>query len=203
MATKNDRLEERRSRESDRRLRQDKRTFNQRQADMETYGEDSLLFKDKYMSEGVVQDVSTTAPSQYVRNKTDYESDSNQRGEDRFVPEYFIPDSTSQELGGIEILWADNTYTYILASDIFASYDGEDYWSIAFDVTNNEFDKTYMFDSTEAQWNDTGTSQTVYRLRVITQNEDAKAVANALYGQYRESIICRNGEPVTALTKSS
>lgn len=109
-------------------------------------------------------------------------------------------------LGGVEVMWADGNYAYIPVADILEDYDDDDYWSIVFDVTNNTFDKTYTFDSTSAQWDDTGTSQTVYRLRVITQDQDAtspSAVPNSVYGQYRESIICRDGEPVTVLTKSS
>lgn len=72
--------------------RDKKRASNQKKADAQTYGKDSLTYKMTYGEEGKVQDVSTTETSQYTENKTDYESDSNQRGTDNFSPRYDVVD---------------------------------------------------------------------------------------------------------------
>ncbi len=49
---------------------------------------------------GVVQDVSTNAPSEYTQNQTNYGADSNQRGDDVFRPTYSrsggIPDGYAE-----------------------------------------------------------------------------------------------------------
>lgn len=92
MATKEDRAAERKAREEGRKQRDAKRASDQQKADAETYGKDSLTYDMKYGEEGKVQDVSTTETSQYTENKTDYESDSNQRGTDNFSPRYDVVD---------------------------------------------------------------------------------------------------------------
>jgi len=100
MSGKERRQADKEQRASSRRSRDAKRASDQQKADAETYGKDSLTYDMKYGEEGKVQDVSTTETSQYTDNKTDYESDSNQRGFDRFHPEYEIPDLLS-EGGGL------------------------------------------------------------------------------------------------------
>jgi|GEM_PF-5015142 len=157
---------------------------------------DRRKLKDEYQS--AIKDVDTRLNKLTDKNKQEIYNDVHS-GIDSIQSDTELEEFTG--LDGVEILWADNTYTYIEKLSILDTYDNQNYWSIAFDVTNNTFDKTYGFDSTQAQWDDTGTAQTVYRLRVITFN--GSPALNSVYGQYRESIICRNGEPVTVLTKSS
>lgn len=113
-------------------------------------------------------------------------------------------------LSGIEIIWADQTETFIRASDMLENYDEDtnSYWSAVFAVSNNTFTKaTPTYDSTATLWDDVGTDQTKYRLRLITQGLDSEGsavnAAISMYGQYRESILCVNGEPVTVLVKIS
>ena len=123
------------------------------------------------------------------------------------APEAFTPHQIGYEanvLSGIEIIWADQGETFISASDILEDYDSDndDYWSVVFAVSNNAFTQaTPTYDSTQDLWNDTGTDQTVYRLRVKTLNGDSDPTSISTYGQYRETIICVNGEPVTSLVK--
>jgi len=157
---------------------------------------DRRKLKDEYQS--AIKDVDTRLNNLADKNKQGIDNDVHS-GIDSIQSDIEPEEFTG--LDGVEVLWADGTYTYIEKSSILDTYNNENYWSIAFDVTSNTFDKTYEFDSTQDQWDDTGTDQTVYRLRVITFNESP--VLNSVYGQYRESIICRNGEPVTVLTKSS
>ena len=112
-------------------------------------------------------------------------------------------------LSGIEIIWADQTETFIRASDMLENYDEDtnSYWSAVFAVSNNTFTKSISYDSTADLWDDVGTDQTEYRLRLITQGVDSEgATVNtpiSMYGQYRESILCVNGESVTVLVKIS
>lgn len=109
-------------------------------------------------------------------------------------------------LNGIEIIWADQEETFISASDILENYDSDndDYWSVVFAVSNNAFTQaTPTYDSTQDLWDDTGTDQTVYRLRVKTLDGDNDPTSISMYGQYRESILCVNGDPVTVLVKIS
>jgi hypothetical protein len=111
-------------------------------------------------------------------------------------------------LSGIEIIWADQTETFILASDMLEDYDDEDYWSVVLEVSNGTFTQaTPTYDATQELWDDVGEDQTEYRLRLITQGLDSEGdpvnAAISMYGQYRESILCVNGDPVTVLVKIS
>jgi len=112
-----------------------------------------------------------------------------------------------ESLAGIEIIWADQTETFITAADILDDYDGEDYWSVVFAVSSRAFTKaTPTYDATQELWDDVGTAQTVYRLRVKTLNTVASPNAStqlSAYGQYREEILCVNGDPVVNLVKIS
>ena len=114
-------------------------------------------------------------------------------------------------LSGIEIIWADQTTTFVKATDILAGYDPDVdlYWSLVLNVSSGVFDKVVTtFDATQDIFEDDGGTppeQTKYRFRVITQglDEDNNAV-NApisLYGQYREVTTCINGAPFQRLTK--
>jgi hypothetical protein len=114
--------------------------------------------------------------------------------------------AAGDSLSGIEIIWADQEETFISASDILENYDSDndDYWSVVFAVSNNAFTQaTPTYDSTQDLWDDTGTDQTVYRLRVKTLDGDNDPTSISMYGQYRESILCVNGDPVTVLVKIS
>ena len=112
-------------------------------------------------------------------------------------------------LSGIEIIWADQTETFIPSSDFFVDYDADtdSYWSVVFAVSNGTFTQAApTYDEVQDLWDDVGTAQTKYRLRLITQDKVAdpdENVAISVYGQYRESILCVNGEPVTVLVKIS
>ncbi len=118
---------------------------------------------------------------------------------------------------GLEVLRANGEYIYIPKANIVADFDPatDTYWSVVFAVENGIFTGTYTFDELEDQWEeDENGDQTKYRLRIITGVEesiftgdssdtDILSIQLSNYGQYRESIICRDGEPVTVLTKSS
>ena len=108
-------------------------------------------------------------------------------------------------LSGIEIIWADQTETFIRASDMLENYDEDtnSYWSAVFAVSNNTFTKSISYDSTAYLWDGVGDDQTVYSLRVKTLNNEGDPTQISAYGQYRESILCVNGEPVTVLVKIS
>jgi len=110
-------------------------------------------------------------------------------------------------LSGVEIIWSDQTETFIPLSDIMADYDGEDYWSVVFAVSGGAFTKaTPTYDATQELWDDVRTDQTVYRLRVKTLNTVASPNAPtqlSAYGQYREEILCVDGDPVVNLIKIS
>lgn len=115
-------------------------------------------------------------------------------------------------LEGVEIIWADQTETFIPASDFFVDYDPETptfdlYWSIVFAVSNNAFTQAApTYDETQELWDDVGTDQTVYRLRLITQNKvpaPDENVAISVYGQYREELLCVDGDLVTVLNKAT
>lgn len=125
-------------------------------------------------------------------------------------------------LNGIEIIWADQTITYIRASDMLAGYDpdpdgaGHLYWSLVLDVTNGLFDHDppafdgFTYDSTEAIFEDDGgdpAEQTKYRFRIITQGIDSEGdpanAAISVYGQYREMTIVIDGELYQTLIKTT
>jgi len=128
------------------------------------------------------------------------------------MTQHYFPVGTGGAAGlsGVEIIWADQTETFIRASDMLDNYDADtdSYWSAVFAVSNNTFTQaTPTYDSTPTLWDDIGTDQTEYRLRLITQGLDSEGdpvnTAISVYGQYRESILCVNGKRVTVLVKIS
>lgn len=118
-------------------------------------------------------------------------------------------------LSGIEIIWADQTSTFISSGDLFADYDPDtdSYWSLVLDVTSSGvFDNApsggFTYDATEDLFEDDGEDppvQTKYRFRLITQGVDSEGnsvnTPISTYGQYREVTTCINGEPFQRLTK--
>jgi len=117
-------------------------------------------------------------------------------------------------LDGIEIIWADQTSTYIRADDMLANYDpdpagaGHLYWSLVLTIGTGVFDKTLTYDDTEDLFEDDGATppvQTKYRFRLITQGVDSEGdpvnTPISMYGQYREVTTCINGEPFQRLAK--
>jgi|21_taG_2_1085346.scaffolds.fasta_scaffold10639_2 hypothetical protein len=122
------------------------------------------------------------------------------------MTQHYFPVGTGGAAGlsGVEIIWADQTESFFPVSDILEDYDDEDYWSVVLAVSNGTFTQaTPTYDSTSTLWNGVGDAQTVYRLRVKTLNEDSDPTSISMYGQYRESILCVNGDPVTVLVKIS
>jgi hypothetical protein len=115
----------------------------------------------------------------------------------------------SSGLSGIEIIWADQTETFIPASDFFVDYDPATptfdlYWSIVFAVSDDVMTKVITYDEVQDIFEDDGGApalQTNYRLRLITQNNSPENVAISVYGQYREVTTCINGAPFQRLTK--
>ena len=106
---------------------------------------------------------------------------------------------TSSNLPGIEIIWLDQSSTFFSYTELIEDYNDEDYWSLVLDVSDNSFDKTYDFDDTEEIFTTTGSNpetQTKYRFRLISNKKRISA-----YGQYREVILCINGEPRVSLIK--
>ena len=106
---------------------------------------------------------------------------------------------TTSNLPGIEIIWRDQSSTFFPYDSLMENYNGEDYWSLVLDVSNNSFDKTYNHDNTEEIFTTTGSNpvtQTKYRLRLISNKKRISA-----YGQYREVILCISGEPRVSLIK--
>jgi hypothetical protein len=99
---------------------------------------------------------------------------------------------------GFEIIWQDGTSSYYSFTDALANYDPDNdaYWSIAFAVSSNAFTKSVSYDSNTSIYDATGSSQTVYRLRLIS-DENSISVG----GQYREVTICQDGEPIQSLIK--
>lgn len=133
------------------------------------------------------------------------------------VPEYRVrvrlrlDPSSSSGLQGIEIIWADQTTTYIRGADLMDGFDkdADSYWSLVLNVVNGKFDKVVTnYDATEDIFEDDGGSppkQTKYRFRLVTQGLDAEGdpitTPISMYGQYREVTTCINGEPFQRLTK--
>jgi hypothetical protein len=103
---------------------------------------------------------------------------------------------TSSNLPGIEIIWNDQSSEYISYTKLMEDYDGEDYWSLALDVSSSQFNKTYTLDDTEDIFETSGDTQTAYRLRLVSNEKRISA-----YGQYREVILCIKGEPRVSLIK--
>lgn len=109
-------------------------------------------------------------------------------------------------LSGVEIIFADQTEAFISTDTILENYDGENYWSVVFGVSAGAFTQAITLDSTQVLWDDVGTDQTVYRLRVKTLNDQVSPNAPtqiSAYGQYREDILCVSGDPVVTLVKIS
>jgi hypothetical protein len=112
-------------------------------------------------------------------------------------------------LAGIEIIWADQSISFIEAADLTGTYNDEAYWSLVLTVSSGSFDKTLAYDATADIFTTTGTApnevQTKYRLRLITQytNGDGDTVSSGIsaYGQYREVTLCINGSPRSSLIK--
>ena len=109
------------------------------------------------------------------------------------------PGVSSSGLSGVNIIWADLTETFIPVADILQDYGSEDYWSIVLAVFDSEFTKSVSYDDGEELWDDTGTDQTLYRLRVIAPNDDGDPVTISNYGQFREEILCVDGKRVNIL----
>jgi hypothetical protein len=113
-------------------------------------------------------------------------------------------------LSGIEIIWADQTETFIPSTDFFVDYDPATptfdlYWSVVFAVSAGVMTQAApTYDEVQEIYDDTGTAQTVYRLRLITQNlvpDPDVNVPISVYGQYREITSCINGETIQRLDK--
>jgi len=117
-----------------------------------------------------------------------------------------LPDAP---LAGIEIIWADQSISFIEAAYLTDTYDDEAYWSLVLTVSSGSFDKTLAYDATADIFTTTGTApnevQTEYRLRLITQytngNGDTVSSGISAYGQYREVTLCINGSPRQSLIK--
>lgn len=97
---------------------------------------------------------------------------------------------------GFDIIWQDGTSSYYSFADALADYDSSSYWSIVFAVSSSAFTKSVSYNSSSSIYDATGNSQTVYRLRLIS---DGNTVS--VGGQYREVTICIDGEPVQSLIK--
>ena len=112
-------------------------------------------------------------------------------------------------LAGIEIIWTDQSISFIEAADLTDTYNNEAYWSLVLTVSSGSFDKTLAYDATADIFTTTGTApdevQTKYRMRLITQytNGDGDDVSTGIsaYGQYREVTLCINGSPRQSLIK--
>lgn len=163
-------------------------------------------------AKGAIFDISTNTYTPELDNQQGIDEDTNKRGIDDYEQPPAQEAGGAAGLSGIEIIWADQEETFIPASDFFTDYDPDSptldkYWSVVFAVSNNTFTQAApTYDEVQELWDDVGTAQTKYRLRLITQDKVAdpdENVAISVYGQYRESIICVNGDPVTVLVKIS
>lgn len=97
---------------------------------------------------------------------------------------------------GFDIIWQDGTSSYYSFADALENYNSSSYWSVVFAVSSSAFTKSVSYDSNTSIYDATGNSQTVYRLRLIS-DENSISVG----GQYREVTICIDGEPVQSLIK--
>ena len=166
----------------------------------------------KAKEEGKVYDVGLKwKPSDNVEGITEATNDT--FGNDEFSlsssSDVSVDGNTSSgdgdKLVGIEIIWADETEEFISLAEILQDYDYDEYWSAVFAVSANTFTKSVSYDATEALFDDVGPNQTVYRLRIKTLGVDTPQtpVNISALGQYREVILCINGDPVTTLIKTS
>ena len=132
-----------------------------------------------------------------------------QLGNDEFFVTQNVAGGGGGGLAGIEIIWADQSISFIEAADLTSTYNNEAYWSLVLTVSSGSFDKTLAYDATADIFTTTGTApnevQTKYRLRLITQytNGDGDTVSSGIsaYGQYREVTLCINGSPRSSLIK--
>lgn len=130
-------------------------------------------------------------------------------GNDEFFVTQNVAGGGGGGLAGIEIIWADQSISFIEAADLTSTYNNEAYWSLVLTVSSGSFDKTLAYDATADIFTTTGTApnevQTKYRLRLITQytNGDGDTVSSGIsaYGQYREVTLCINGSPRSSLIK--
>tara|TARA_R110000782_G_scaffold6271_6_gene21435 strand:+ start:1297 stop:2046 length:750 start_codon:yes stop_codon:yes gene_type:complete len=101
---------------------------------------------------------------------------------------------------GLEIIWADETSTFITTDILYEDYTGSGYWSLVLGVTNTGFTKLYSFDAVA-----TISSASEYRLRLYTPyiNSDGDAATTKLstLGQYRATVICIDGSGRAVLVK--
>jgi len=205
----------RRTRTNERLIRLQQSQERQRSADIRTYGDGSGLLSGQQSSSGGdtrggIWDVSTDNYQQPDRNQDSQNKSVNDGNGIDTIGAGGFPASESVgggSLAGVEIIWADQTETFITAADILDDYDGEDYWSVVFAVSSGAFTKaTPTYDATQELWDDVGTDQTKYRLRVKTLNtvpDPSVPTQLSAYGQYREEILCVNGDPVVNLIKIS
>lgn len=112
-------------------------------------------------------------------------------------------------LAGMEIIWKDQSTTFVSAADMNFNYDGEDYWSLVLAVSSGSFTKVLAYDATEDIFETSGTAPNIvqdkYRFRLVTSyiddDNDFVQTPISAYGQYREVIICVNGQARTILMK--
>ena len=114
-------------------------------------------------------------------------------------------------LAGMEIIWNDQSTTFVSAADMNFDYDGENYWSLVLAVSFGVFTKTLAYDAIEDIFETSGTGldvvQSKYRFRLITTyidgGGDSVQTPASAYGQYRETKLCVNGSPRTILIKTT
>ena len=153
----------------------------------------ALKYVEAYNEEGIASGTNDTFGNDEFSLASDTTADGNTSG------------GVGDKLVGIEIIWADETEEFISIDEILQNYDNDEYWSVAFAVSGNTFTKSVSFDATEALFDDVGSNQTVYRLRMKTLGVVAPqtSVNISALGQYREVVLCINGEAVTSLIKTS
>lgn len=118
----------------------------------------------------------------------------------------------SGRLPGVEIIWVDQSVTFIRSADLISGYDPEEdeYWSMVLTVDTGVFDKTIEYDAEENIFEDDEAdppTQTKYRFRIITQGLDGEGdpiqVPISVYGQYREMTTVVDGELYQCLIKAT
>jgi hypothetical protein len=103
-------------------------------------------------------------------------------------------------LAGLEIIWSDESTTFITASQAYSGYGGSGYWSLVLPIVSSAFTKVYSFDA-----GTTISSSSEYRLRLYTpytnSSGDTAVTKISALGQYRAMIICVNGAGRAVLIK--
>jgi hypothetical protein len=103
-------------------------------------------------------------------------------------------------LAGLEIIWSDESTTFITASQAYSGYLGSGYWSLVLPIVSSAFTKVYSFDA-----GTTISSSSEYRLRLYTpytnSSGDTAVTKISALGQYRAMIICVNGAGRAVLIK--